>query len=111
MVVGGASTISNGMDSKTVKHIARLARIKITEKEEEKMKEELSAILGYIEQLNKVETEGIEPLYQNTGLLNSTRPDKYREDFKVGGELHEKLIGQAPEKEGRFVKVRSVLSK
>lgn len=99
------------IDKNTIRHIAKLANIKLTEKEEEKMKNELSAILGYIEQLNRVATEGVEPLYQNTGLLNSVRSDEYRQDFKVGDELHQKLIGQAPEKEGRFVKVKSILKK
>lgn len=105
------------MDSKTVKDIARLARIKLTEKEEEKMKDELSSILGFVEQLNKVPTDGVEPLYQNTGLLNSARSDNYRQDFSAEGgpasgwKPDKNLVGQAPDKEGRFVKVKSVLSK
>ena len=109
------------MDSKTIKHIASLARIELSEKEEEKMKNELSSILGYIEQLSKVNTDGVEPLYQTTGLVNSMREDKSRGDFSAKGgptsdwemtdELNEKLIGQAPEKEKRFIKVKSVLNK
>ena len=99
------------MDSKTVKNIAGLARIKLTEKEEEKMMDELSSILGFVEQLNKVSTEGIEPLYQNTGLLNSARSDNHRQDFKVEKGSDKNLVSQAPHQEGRFVKVKSVLSK
>lgn len=99
------------IDKKTIQHIAKLARINLTDKEEEKMQVELSSILEYIELLNRVETEGIEPLYQTTGLVNSLREDKYREDFKIDEKLHDKLVGQAPEREGRFVKVRSILNK
>ena len=99
------------MDSKTIKHIASLARLELTEKEEEKLKKELSSILDYVEQLNKVDTSGVEPLYQTTGLVNSTREDKHRGDFKLDESLDAKLIGQAPSKENRFIKVKSVLNK
>lgn len=99
------------MDNKTIKHIARLARIKLTEKEEDKFKEELSSVLDYIDQLNKVNTETGEPLYQTTGLVNSVRGDEYRGDFKMDEELNKKLIGQAPQRESRFIKVKSVLSR
>ncbi|MDP3792126.1 MAG: Asp-tRNA(Asn)/Glu-tRNA(Gln) amidotransferase subunit GatC [bacterium] len=93
-----------------IRHVSNLARIKITDKEEEKMKAELSSILGYIEQLNSVNTEGIEPLYQTTGLVNAMREDRYREDFKMDEQLNEKLIGQAPQRENRFIKVKPVFS-
>lgn len=99
------------IDNKTIQQIAKLARIKLTGKEEEKMQGELSSILKYIELLNRVDTEGVEPLYQTTGLLNSVRGDEYREDFEIGGELHDKLVGQAPGKGGRAIKVKSILNK
>lgn len=99
------------MDSKVIKHIASLARIKLTEKEEEKISGELSAILGYIDQLNNINTEKTGPLYQTTGLINSMREDKSRQDFKMDEDLNEKLIGQAPKSERRFVKVLSILKK
>jgi len=99
------------MDNKTIKHTASLSRISLTEKEEEKMKNELGMILKYVDQLNEVNTDGIEPLYQTTGLVNSVREDIYREDFKVDAKLNEFLIGQAPDKENRFVRARSVIKK
>jgi len=95
---------------KEVRHIASLARIKISEKEEKSLKKDLSSILEYIEKLNKVDTTGVEPLYQTTGLVNSMRPDESRGEFEMNDELDKKLIGQAPHKENRFVKVKSVLS-
>ncbi len=99
------------MDNKTIQHIASLARINLTEKEKEKMKSELSAILKYVGQLNTVNTEKVEPLYQVTGLVNSMRLDKYQGDFKMDEELNARLIGQAPDKENRFIKVKSILNK
>jgi len=124
------------MDSKTIKHIASLARIELTAREEEKISGELSAVLGYIDQLNSINTDGVEPLYQTTGLINSMRQDKSRKDFEmdpvrsslakvlrtrdsVASEtsygmdesLNEKLIGQAPSRQDRFIKVKSVLRK
>ena len=98
------------MDIKTIKHVAALARIEITQKEEEKIKDELSSILGYIEHLNKVNTENIEPLYQVTGLVNSMREDKSGH-FKMDEVLNQKLIGQTPHKKDRFIKVKSILNK
>jgi len=59
------------LTDKEVKHIANLARIKISEKEEKSLKKDLSSILEYIEKLNEIDTTGVEPLYQTTGLVNS----------------------------------------
>lgn len=98
------------LTDKEVKHIAELARIKISEKEEQSLKKDLSSILEYIDKLNEVDTTGVEPLYQTTGLVNSFREDEPRGEFKMNENLNEKLIGQAPHKEGRFIKVKSVLA-
>lgn len=94
-----------------IKHIAKLARIKLTEKEEEKFGKELASILDFIDQLNKADTSKVEPAYQITGLVNSFRSDEHRKDFEMDEELNEKLIGQAPHQENRFIKVKSVLNK
>lgn len=94
-----------------IKHIAKLARIELTEKEEKQFERELSSILDFINQLNKVDTSKIDPAYQITGLVNSFREDVYRKDFEVTGELKEKLIEQSPQKENGFIKVKSVLKK
>ena len=99
------------LSDKEVKHIASLARIKITEKEEKGLKKDLSSILEYIDKLNEVDTTGIEPLYQTTGLVDSFRSDEHRKDFEMNEELNEKLIGQAPHKENRFIKVKSVFER
>src|SRR3989338_4167482 len=90
-----------------VEHIAKLARIKITDKEKETFRGELSRILDYINKLNEVNTDSVEPFAQITGITNSTR-----EDVSVG-EAGDKnlLISQAPQKENNLVKVKAVLEK
>jgi aspartyl-tRNA(Asn)/glutamyl-tRNA(Gln) amidotransferase subunit C len=94
-----------------IKHIAKLARIELSEAEEQKLKKDLTSVLGYIDKLSEVDTSSVEPLYQVTGLTNAFRPDEHRKDFEMSEKLNELLIGQAPSKQGRFVKVKSVLKK
>lgn len=58
-----------------VKHVAALARLGLSDVETEKFQSQLSGILDYVEQLGKVDTEGVLPTAQVTGLLNVTRED------------------------------------
>lgn len=99
------------ISDKEITHIAKLARLKLTDQEQEKFKKELSSILEYVEQLNKLDTENVPPLAQTTGIVNAFREDTHRRDFIDSPELHEKLVGQAPQREERFVKVKQVISK
>ena len=99
------------LTEKELQHIANLARIKLSKEEEKKFPKELSSILDFIDQLNKADTSQVEPAYQITGLVNSFRTDEHRKDFEMNEELNEKLIGQAPLSENRFIKVKSVLKK
>ncbi|MFA5925586.1 MAG: Asp-tRNA(Asn)/Glu-tRNA(Gln) amidotransferase subunit GatC [Parcubacteria group bacterium] len=88
-----------------VKKIANLARIEISEQEAEKYSTELSDILGFVEKLNEMDTEGIEPIAHITGAKNMAREDKiieYSEETKSG------VINNFPEKKDRFDKVKAV---
>jgi len=101
-----------GMLSDTeLDHIAKLARVRVAPEKRETLKKDLSAILGYIEKLNKTNTSSVEPLYQTTGLVNATRSDESRAEFPMTDKLEELLIGQAPARKERFVKVKSILKK
>jgi aspartyl-tRNA(Asn)/glutamyl-tRNA(Gln) amidotransferase subunit C len=91
-----------------VNHIAKLARIELTDEMRERMKHDLSNVLEYIEMLNSVDTSGVEPLYQVTGLQNQTRPDEPRGDFVMDDKLTEYLVKQAPSNQERFIKVKAV---
>ncbi|MEK9132740.1 MAG: Asp-tRNA(Asn)/Glu-tRNA(Gln) amidotransferase subunit GatC [Patescibacteria group bacterium] len=59
-----------------VKNVARLARLGLTEAEIEKFQTQLSGILDYVEQLNEVNTDGVSPTAQVTGLVNILREDE-----------------------------------
>ena len=66
-----------------VQHIAKLARLGLTEKEIEKFQKELSSILDYIEKLKEVDISGIEPTSHSILLENIMRNDKESEKRKV----------------------------
>lgn len=83
-----------------VKHVAKLANLPITSEEEEKYSEQLSKILDYIEQLNKVDTENAEPTYNVSGLSNVMREDEVG-DCTISRE--EALQNGTQVKEGYFV--------
>jgi len=91
-----------------VKHIAKLARFCLTEKEEEKFKKELSAILDFVAKLNEIDTKNIEPTAQVTGTINVFGNDETNlicEDKQI----KEDILKNAPAKEGRYFKVKRVL--
>ena len=89
-----------------VEHIAKLARIELTEKEKEKFSVELSSILGYIDKLNQVDTSKVEQISQITGLENKTRGDESRKNNR---ESREKILEEAPAKKGDYFKVPKIL--
>lgn len=99
------------ISKKQLRHLANLARLGLSEKELLGLKKDLDKILNYVAQLKKVDTEKVEPISQITGLENAWRAD---EPFKppLRPELRKKpedLINLAPEKKGRYVKVKRVM--
>jgi aspartyl-tRNA(Asn)/glutamyl-tRNA(Gln) amidotransferase subunit C len=99
------------LTDKEVDHIASLARLELDEKTRERMKQDLSSILDYIKVLQSVPTDQVSPLYQTTGQTDRTRADEHRGDLAMDEGRNEQLVGQAPSREGQFMKVRSVMSK
>ncbi|MDP3954101.1 MAG: Asp-tRNA(Asn)/Glu-tRNA(Gln) amidotransferase subunit GatC [bacterium] len=94
----------------TVNTIANLARIELTEKEEEKMAKELGSILSYIDKLKEVDTSNVEAdASPHHGLINHLRKDD--KSSHNAGDNTEKLLAQAPETKDGFVKVPSILEK
>lgn len=87
------------IDTGTVEKIARLARIRVTEEEKVKFASELNGIMQWIEQLQDVDTEGVEPM---TSVVDMTL--HMREDEITDGGIQEKVLANAPESaEGFFV--------
>ena len=79
------------LDSKTVAHIAMLARIKVPEAELAALATELSGIMTWIEQLNEVDTKDVAPL---ASVSDVTLP--MREDKVTDGGIAEKVLANAP---------------
>jgi len=91
---------------KEVEHIAELARIELTEEEKKKFSDELSDVLGYVEQLQEVDTKNIEPVSQVTGLINVVRED-VAEDFGENG--RKIMFSNFPEEKDGCIKVKQVM--
>jgi len=91
---------------KEIEHVAKLARLGLTEKEKTKFTKDLSAILDFVNKLNEVKADKVEPTAQVTGLENVTRKDKGRKKTK---KETDKLLDLAPAIEDRHVKVKAVL--
>jgi aspartyl-tRNA(Asn)/glutamyl-tRNA(Gln) amidotransferase subunit C len=81
-----------------VEHVARLARLDLAAEEKERMRSQLDAILGYVEQLRQVETAGVEPTAHVLPLANVMREDEVRPSQPA-----EAMLANAPEaRDGQF---------
>ena len=92
------------LDLATIRRIATLARIRVEDAELPVLQAELNGILGWIEQLNEVNVEGIEPL---GGAAQMTL--KMREDVVTDGGYPDKVLANAPERAGDFFVVPKVV--
>jgi len=92
------------LDPATVRRIATLARVRVEEAEIAQLQSELNGILGWIEQLNEVDIEGVEPL---TGAARMAL--KMREDVVTDGDVQEKVLANAPERIGAYFAVPKVV--
>ena len=91
---------------KDTEHIAKLSRLELSQTEKKRFSRELSSIFDYIEQLKEVDTNQTEPTAQVTSLVNIAREDKIdREESKNS---QEQILSNAPERDGDFIKVKSV---
>ncbi len=90
--------------TKDVAYIAELARLKFTEPEQEKMTSELNMILHYIEKLNEVDTEGVEPLSTIHDQINVLRADVEHTPLS-----NDEALKNAPDRQDRFFKVPKVI--
>lgn len=91
------------IDKKTLEKISHLARLELDESKEKEMLESLSEILTWVEKLNELDTEQVEPLTNMTMEINALREDK------VGKHLdREKGLLNAPERDKKFFRVPKV---
>ena len=92
------------VDTKTVRHIAKLARIAMSDAEVEALVPELNNILGWVEQLGEVNTDGVEPL---TAVIDQKL--RLREDAVTDGDKRDDVIANAPAAEHGFFAVPKVI--
>ena len=89
-----------------VKHIAKLARLGLTEREIEKFQKELSSILDYIEKLKEVDISNVEPTSHSVLVENVMREDQESQKSKVKSQ---KLMDLAPETKNGYLKTKPIL--
>jgi aspartyl-tRNA(Asn)/glutamyl-tRNA(Gln) amidotransferase subunit C len=92
------------VDEATVRRIARLARIKVTDAEAKALEGELSGILDWVKQLDEVDTTGIEPM---TAVVSTSL--KVREDRVTEGGIADDIVANAPAREDHFFVVPKVV--
>lgn len=85
--------------------LARLARLELNEAEIEEFSKELSDILQYVQQLQSVDIDGLQPTNQVTGLTNATRSD----EVKDYGYKAEDLLKNLPQAQGNQIKVKRMI--
>ena len=92
------------VDSATVRRIAHLARIKVTDEEAKGLEKELSGILDWVKQLDEVDTAGVEPMTQVVAQAM-----KKRVDVVTDGEIADAVTANAPMAEDHFFVVPKVV--
>jgi aspartyl-tRNA(Asn)/glutamyl-tRNA(Gln) amidotransferase subunit C len=92
------------VDKDTVKRVARLARIAVSDAEAEALKGDLNTILGFVEQLNEVDVTGVEPMTAVVAMKMKTRPDVVTE-----GAAADAVTANAPARAEHFFTVPKVV--
>jgi len=105
---------SAGVSVEDVRRVAELANLELTAEEEPRMQRDLNAVLGYIAELNELDTEGV-PAMAQVGEMLGLAEQKHGEVLRVD-EVRQsldraKVMAAAPETDGRFFKVPKVIER
>ena len=92
------------IDESQVRKVAKLSRLELSDAEVAEFTGQLSAILGYVEKMNELDTENVEPLAHCLPISNVFRPDRVKESLGT-----EKALANAPQRDGDFFKVPKIL--
>jgi aspartyl-tRNA(Asn)/glutamyl-tRNA(Gln) amidotransferase subunit C len=92
------------IDHETVRKVAHLARIAVKDEDVPQLAEELGSILGWVEQLQAVDVEGVEPM-----TAVNPMPLPRREDAVTDGEIRDKVLANAPDAREGFFAVPKVV--
>jgi aspartyl-tRNA(Asn)/glutamyl-tRNA(Gln) amidotransferase subunit C len=87
-----------------VQHVARLARLHLTDDEVERMRQQLDAILAYIDKLRELDVEGVEPTAHAVPLVNVMRDDDVAPSLS-----QEAALANAPDRAGEFFRVPRII--
>lgn len=90
--------------SEEVRHVATLARLDHTQDEQERLAGELDRILEYMDKLNELDTDGVEPLSHAVDVVNVLRPDRV-----VNQPRTEDLLRNAPARDDDFLSVPKII--
>ncbi len=96
---------SNALDVSAVRHVAKLARLRIADADLERYRGQLSSILGHISKLNGIAVDGVEPMAHPLPMNNRLADDVVAPPMQV-----EDLLRNAPAVEGKFLAVPKVLA-
>lgn len=92
------------IDKDTVKHISKLARISLNDKKVDSLSRDLSSIIKFIEKLNKLDTDDVEPL---TSIIDASL--KSRKDEIRDGKIRDQILKNSPENNDEFFVVPKVV--
>ncbi len=92
------------IDIKQIEQVASLSRIKLTDKEKDIFREQLTDILGYIEKLNELDTDDVQPMAYATSIKNVFREDRQESSFP-----RQEILELSPSSANGFFKVPKVL--
>ncbi len=88
---------------KDVEHVAKLARLELTDDEKELYTKQLGDVLKYVDQMNEVDTSNVEPMIQVVDFVNVMRDDEPKQDISKDA-----LMSNAPDEENGFFKVPKI---
>jgi aspartyl-tRNA(Asn)/glutamyl-tRNA(Gln) amidotransferase subunit C len=92
------------IDKETLDKIAHLARLEFDDKDTEKMLKDMNGIIAFVEKLNEVNTDGVEPLTTMSHEINAVREDAIEPHLS-----HERALKNAPKKDADYFRVPKVL--
>jgi len=96
--------VSKKIDETRVRTVAKLARLELSADEIEEFTGQLSAILEYVEQMNRLDTTNVQPLAHCLPISNCLRDDRTRESLTP-----KNALANAPQRDGQYFKVPKIL--
>jgi aspartyl-tRNA(Asn)/glutamyl-tRNA(Gln) amidotransferase subunit C len=94
------------LTKETVERLAELSKLEFNDVEKTELVNDLNRIIGFIEKLNELDTDGVEPLIYLSEEKNVLRPDEVQQEIS-----HEEILQNAPKKDSDYFRVPKVLDR